>query len=250
MEKELVSIIMPSYQSGLYIADAINSVMRQTYPHWELLITDDASSDNSVQIINAFTSQDERIRLFQLEQNSGVATARNHSIQQAKGRYIAFLDSDDCWHPAKLEKQLAFMQQHLHAFTFTAYQLMNSNGQLLNKTIPVPAKISYQHYLGNTIIGCLTVMIDREKIKHISMPNLKMSQDMALWLSILRNGVTAYGLGEVLAYYRLNPNSNTANKIKAAVYVWKVYRNHEKLSPVSSLRHLIKYAFHAVKKRL
>ena len=250
MEKELVSIIMPSYNNRLYIADAVRSVMQQTYSNWELLITDDASIDDSVQIINSFVSQDKRIRLFKLEKNSGVSAARNYSIQQAKGRYIAFLDSDDCWHSEKLEKQLAFMQHYQYAFTFTSYQLMSSKGVLLNKMIIAPKEMSYKQYLKNTIIGCLTVIIDREKIRDIKVPALQTSQDMALWLDILRTGIHAYGLDEVLAYYRLSSNSNSANKIKAAKQVWTLYRNYEKLSCIVSLYNFLGYTYHAVKKRL
>lgn len=250
MEKELVSVIMPSYNSGAFIAEAIHSVQQQTYLNWELLITDDASDDNTVEIANTFAAQDSRIRLFRLDENSGVAIARNHSIRQAKGRFFAFLDSDDCWHPEKLEKQLAFMRQQQCAFSFTAYQLMNSNGEISHRTISVPPEINHKQYLKNTIIGCLTVMLDKEKIGEFTFPNLRIRQDMALWLTILRNGTNAYGLNEVLAYYRLNPHSISANKINAAKTVWKVYRELEQLSLGRSLYNFIGYAFKAVKKRI
>lgn len=250
MKNGLVSIVMPSYNSSCYIADAIYSVMKQTYISWELLITDDASTDDTVNMVETFIEQDSRIRLFRLEKNSGVATARNFSIQHAKGQFIAFLDSDDVWHPEKLEKQLRFMKEHQYSFTFTAYQLMSHNGEMLDKIINTPESIDYKHYLKNTIIGCLTVMLDREQLGNFLFPNLKTSQDMALWLTILRNGNRAYGLNEVLADYRLSPQSNSGNKRKAAQGVWTVYRKQEKLSWLFSFYNFIGYAWHAVKKRL
>lgn len=250
MKKELVSVIMPSYNSGAFIAEAIRSVLQQTYLNWELLITDDASDDNTVEIVQSFVEQDPRIRLFRIEMNSGVATARNNSISHAKGRFFAFLDSDDCWHPEKLEKQLAFMEQHQCAFSFTAYQLMNANGDISHRTISVPSEISHKQYLKNTIIGCLTVILDKEKIGEFAFPNLRIRQDMALWLTILRDKTNAYGLNEVLAYYRLNPNSISANKVNAAKTVWKVYRELEHLSLAKSIYNFIGYAFKAAKKRI
>ncbi|MDR2868004.1 MAG: glycosyltransferase [Bacteroidales bacterium] len=250
MNDILVSVIMPSYNSAPYISGAIESVLAQKYPHWELLIVDDASSDNSVDIIQPFLSQDDRIQLFRLTTNSGSAVARNHAIDHAGGRYLAFLDSDDQWLPHKLEKQVAVMQQHHAAFTFSAYQVMNHEGTILDKTIHVPAQITYAQYLKNTIIGCLTVMLDREQIPTIAFPPLRSSQDMALWLQILKSGVVAHGLSESLALYRINPNSTTANKGKAAREVWHVYRKVEHLSLLFSLYNFIGYVFHAVKKRL
>ncbi|MDR2979120.1 MAG: glycosyltransferase [Bacteroidales bacterium] len=250
MENELVSIIMPSYSSAPFIADAIRSTLRQTYPHWELLITDDASTDDTLVVVQPFVERDPRVRLFQLTENGGVAAARNHAIGHARGRYLAFLDSDDCWHPEKLEKQLLFMRQQDHAFTFTAYQLMNSDGQILDKTIQIPPQIDYKQYLKNTVIGCLTVMLDRKRVGEVRFPAMRTSQDMALWLRILRKGFTAYGLGDTLAYYRLNPHSNSADKLKAACDVWRVYRDSEKLSWHFALYNFMGYAWRAIRKRL
>ncbi|MDR3046909.1 MAG: glycosyltransferase [Bacteroidales bacterium] len=250
MKENLVSIIMPSYNSASHIAQSIESVLAQSYSCWELLVVDDASSDNTTEIVQKFVNQDERIKLWALPTNYGSAVARNFAIQNASGQFLAFLDSDDLWLLYKLEKQLAFMNHQQAAFSFSAYQLIDDQGNALNKTIPVPATITYSQYLKNTIIGCLTVMLDRKQIPEIVFPNLRSSQDMALWLQILKMGIVAYGFSEPLACYRINPNSTTANKRKAAVGVWHVYRKTERLSLFFSLYNFAGYAFHALKKRI
>jgi teichuronic acid biosynthesis glycosyltransferase TuaG len=137
-----------------------------------------------------------------------------------------------------------------YSFSFTAYALINADGKSLNKTIAAPKKIDYNRYLRNTIIGCLTVIIDKKNVGSFEMPNIKSSHDMALWLQILKRGFCAYGLNEVLANYRIVNTSNTANKKKAALDVWQVYRKTEKLSVLYSAICFIGYAFNAIKKRV
>ncbi|HRS68168.1 MAG TPA: glycosyltransferase, partial [Paludibacteraceae bacterium] len=160
---QLVSIITPAYNSSKFIEETIQSVLAQTYTDWELLITDDCSTDITLEIVEKYAAQDSRIKFFVLDQNSGAAAARNNSLARAQGKYIAFLDSDDLWLPQKLAWQLSYMQEHDCAFSFSDYTLMNEDGVDLNKVIHAPKKINYHHYLRNTIIGCLTVMIDKEK---------------------------------------------------------------------------------------
>jgi teichuronic acid biosynthesis glycosyltransferase TuaG len=246
----LVSIITPSYNTSRFIGETIECVINQTYKNWELLITDDFSVDNSVEIIESYMKKDSRIKLLRMDSNIGAAAARNVSIENAKGRYIAFLDSDDIWKPNKLERQLKFMSDNNYAFTYTAYELINEEGEKLNKIITVPESLNYKQYLKNTIIGCLTVIIDREKTGDFRMPLIKSSHDMALWLQIMKRGFVAYGLNEVLASYRLVSNSNTAKKWKAAQDVWKVYRDIENLSYITSLYLFCWYTFNAIKKRI
>jgi teichuronic acid biosynthesis glycosyltransferase TuaG len=185
-----------------------------------------------------------------MDSNIGAAAARNVSIENAKGRYIAFLDSDDTWKPNKLERQLKFMSDNNYAFTYTAYELINEDGIKLNKIITVPESLNYKQYLKNTIIGCLTVIIDREKTGNFVMPLIKSSHDMALWLLIMKRGVIAFGFKEVTASYRLVSNSNTAKKWKAAKDVWLVYRNFEHLNITLSVYNFTLYAINAIIKRL
>lgn len=248
--QNLVSIIMPSYNASKFIGVAIESVINQTYTSWELLITDDCSIDNTVEIIKSYAALDDRIRIFPQNINNGAALARNISLSHALGRFIAFLDSDDLWAEDKLEKQLIFMKKNQCAFSFSAYNVINESGDKAGKNILVPPKINYNQYLKNTIIGCLTVIIDRKQTGDFYMPNIKSSHDMALWLLIMKRGFEAYGLNEVLASYRLVSNSNTAVKWKAAKDVWRVYREIEGLSLFYASICFCFYSFNAVLKRL
>ncbi len=246
----LVSIITPSYNSEKFIASCIQSVVNQTYENWELLIVDDCSKDNSVALIKELVSNDDRIKPIFLTNNVGPATARNLAIKSAKGRFIAFLDSDDMWVSNKLEEQLKFMEEGSIAFSYTAYIRISEDDTKEYNVIRAPKSMGYQSYLKNTAIGCLTVILDRNKISDVEMPNVRSSQDMALWLKIMRTGVKAYGLNKVLAKYRLVSTSNTSNKIKATLGVWKVYREIEQLSLFYSLYCFVSYAFNAIKRRL
>ena len=246
----LVSIITPSYNSVRFINECICSVLEQTYTNWELLIVDDASEDSSKHLINAFTEKDSRIRPFFLDENVGAAEARNVAINEAKGRYIAFLDIDDVWKKEKLTEQIGFMKNHDIAFSFSSYHPMSEDGNQIFKEIEAPLIMDYNLFLKNTIIGCLTVVLDKSKIGDIRMPNLRTSQDMALWLSIMRSGVSAYGIQKSLAYYRIVETSNTSNKLKVAKGVWDVYRIQEELGYLRSAWCFLNYAFNAVKKRI
>ena len=245
---KLVSIITPCFNSARFIEECIASVLAQTYDNWELIIVDDFSSDISCKLIKKYN--DNRIALIELEANVGPAEARNIAIKKAKGKYIAFLDSDDLWIPKKLEKQIFFMSEKDIAFSFTSYQLISEDGKEKYSTIRAPIKMTYSSYLKNTIIGCLTVIIDREKTIDFLMPNIRSSHDMALWLLIMRRGFDAFGLDENLGRYRIISNSNTSNKLRAAFDVWKVYREVECLGLVYSIWCFIHYAVNAIKKRI
>lgn len=248
-DKPLVSIIMPTYNSERFVSEAIKSVQTQDYKNWELLITDDCSTDSTTEIIRKFAMADSRIKLYELSQNSGAAVARNNSLALANGKYIAFLDSDDFWFKNKLEIQLNFMRGNNAAFTFTSYETVFEDGSP-NNVIHVPSQINYNEYLRNTIIGCLTVVLDREKVGAIKMPDLRRRQDMATWLSILKRGIIAYGIDEPLAGYRIVSDSISHNKWKAAKGVWQVYRNIERLPLWKSSISFLGYAFNAIIKRL
>jgi len=246
----LVSIITPSFNSSKYIKETVDSVLRQTYENWELIIVDDGSKDSSANIIQDLTNTDTRIKGFYFDKNIGAAEARNIAIQQAKGKYIAFLDSNDLWELEKLEKQISFMQTEDIAFSFSTYQPMSEDGSKLYSIIHAPKIVTYSAYLKNTIIGCLTVVIDREKAGNFEMPNIRSSHDMALWLLIMKRGFDAYGLDENLARYRIVSASNTSSKWRAAKDVWKIYREVEKLSFLYSSWCFLNYAFNALVKRI
>ncbi|MAO72355.1 MAG: glycosyl transferase [Flavobacteriales bacterium] len=247
---KLVSIITPSYNSSKFIEDCINSVISQTYLEWEMIIVDDCSNDDSKTLIEKYSKKDNRIKTIFLEENVGAAEARNIAIKESKGKYIAFLDSDDLWKNNKLEKQLDFMSKNDIAFSFTSYQPISENRDEKYSVIVVPKEINYNSYLRNTIIGCLTVIIDREKTGEFYMSNIRSSHDMALWLLIMKRGFSAYGLNENLAYYRVVSTSNTSKKWKAAKDVWHVYRKVEKLNLIYSVICFVSYVYNAIKKRI
>lgn len=246
----LVSVIMPCYDMERFIAHSIESVVNQSFADLELLIVDDASNDTTTEVVRHYCEHDDRVKLTVKAQHTGIADSRNHAIRQARGRYIAFLDADDLWHTDKLERQLAFMKEKNVAFSYTAYKLIDEEGRPLPKTIATAGQLRYEDYLKNTIIGCSTVMLDKEKTGEVSVPSFRTSQDTATWLKLLRQGFIAYALDEVLVSYRIRRQSASANKLKASHDLWKVYRQQEQLSLGQALCYFASYAYHAIRKRL
>ncbi|HGH1671491.1 glycosyltransferase family 2 protein [Bacillus thuringiensis] len=246
-EPPYVSVITPSYNSIRFIGETISSVQNQSYENWEMIIVDDGSTDQSAVKIKEIIEGDSRIRLLSLKENVGAAKARNLAIQEARGRYIAFLDSDDIWLPHKLKTQLLFMEEMNIAFSYASYSLIDENGNELNREVSAPKSVDYHYLVGNTIIGCLTVMIDREKIPYVEMPSIQ-PEDTALWLNLLHEGYEAKGIQQVLAKYRIVTNSVSRNKIRAAFRYWKLLREQERLNSVQIFYYFSKYAYHAYKK--
>lgn len=242
----LVSIITPLYNSAKFIAEAIQSVLAQTFTEWEIIIVDDCSTDNSVEIVDNYQSIDSRIKLIRLETNSGPAIARNRAIEEAKGRYIAFLDSDDTWLPQKLEKQISFMKENKSVLSYAGYQKIDENGNSRG-IVNVPLSVNYDTMLDSNYIPCLTAIYDSFKLGKIYMPNI-MGQDYGLWLKILKMGHVAYGINEPLAYYRERKKSFSSNKLTAARHQWKVYREVERLSLFNSVYHFMKYSYIGLRK--
>jgi glycosyltransferase involved in cell wall biosynthesis len=239
-----VSIISPSFNSAEFIAATVQSVLNQSIECWEMIIVDDCSTDNSVEVIQPFVEMDSRIKLIRLTKNSGAAVARNTAIEAAKGRYIAFLDSDDLWLPDKLEKQLAFMQENNYPFSFTTYDKINEEGDVFGH-VGVPTKASYSDLLKTCSIGCLTAMYDTEYFGKVYMPLIRKRQDLGLWLKLLRKTDYAYGLNETLAQYRVHKRSISANKLSAASYTWRLYRDVEKLNFLKASYYFSHYAVRA-----
>ncbi|GAF64969.1 putative glycosyltransferase [Bacillus sp. TS-2] len=246
--RPLVSIVTPVFNSEKFIGEMIKSVQQQTYKQWELIMVDDCSTDRSEEIINKIIQEDERIKLISLKENKGAAIARNTAIQEARGKYLAFLDSDDLWLPQKLEKQVQFMEKHKYVFSFTAYRLIKEDGEKRNKVIPAPAVITYEYLLKNTIIGCLTVMINIEEVGKVQMPTIRTRQDFVLWLQILKSGYHAYGINEELACYRKVQHSISSNKWKTAKRNWEIYRQFEKLPFFKACYVFMNYAWNGLRK--
>lgn len=247
--EELVSIIMPNYNGGKYLKETLESVLAQTYTNWELLFVDDCSTDNSLEIINEYQARDERIKIFKKEKNTGAAQSRNYALREAKGRWIAFLDSDDLWREDKLEKQINFMKENECAFSFSWYEVINAESEKLNAFCPNQKEYTYKDILKHCSIGCLTAVYDREIIGIVYMPVEAIKrEDFACWLSILRNGKTAKCLPETLAFYRVHSNSVSSNKFKMIKWQWNVYRKVERLSFIKSCYYMAHWAIKGVLK--
>ncbi len=246
----LVSVIMPCYNTEKFIAKSIESVIRQTYLNWELIITDGPSSDNTASIVRAYCEQDQRIHLIVPSKRRGIADARHNSIQNARGEYLAFLDSDDIWVKDKLEKQIAFMKKEGYAFTYGNYEIIDDDGTPIGKIIRNGGVVDYNKYLRNTIIGCGSVMLDKNRIGQILQPAEDVNDDMALWCSIMRHGIKAYPMDEVLYQYRIRDDGASSQRMKMVKSVWKVYQKQEKLSLPKSVFCFTSYAFNALLKRL
>lgn len=237
----LVTVVMPTYNSASFFAESIDSVRLQTLEDWELIVVDDCSADDTVAKLKAYTKNDPRIKVIVLDENSGAAVARNTAIKLAKGRYIAFLDSDDRWLSYKLEKQLEFMRKNNYCLTYTAYDVVNEKDLLINHK-SIPSKVKYSDLLKTNSIGCLTAMYDTHSLGKIYMPLIRKRQDLGLWLKILKNVDFAYGLNESLALYRTRKNSISSNKLSAAAYTWRLYREVEELNYLKALYYFSHYA--------
>ena len=250
MNRPLISIIIPVYNAEKFIEDTINTVINQTYDNYEIILIDDCSTDNSVNIINKYLN--DNIRLYKNKENIGVGLTRNVGIKHSKGDYIAFLDADDLWDKDKLEKQVKFMQDNNYVFTYTGYVFSNALGEPTGKKIFVPSKCNYNGYLKTTIIWTSTVMLDMNYFtkEDIYMPNQRRGEDGATWLKLLKKVDYAYGYNEILSRYRRTKNSLSSNKFKSIARVWNLYYKNEELGLFKSMYYFMHYSVNATRKRL
>lgn len=234
MEKDLVSIIMPSYNTASYIRETIQSVMHQTYQNWELIIVDDCSTDNTYEIVASV--KDERIKYFYNEKNSGAAVSRNRALREAKGRWIAFLDSDDLWMPEKLEKQIHFMEKNGYSFSYTNYEEIDVKGNSIGVKVGGPKKITKIGMFNYCWPGCLTVMYDFEKIGLIQIEDIKKNNDYAMWLKVCKKA-ECYLLDEYLGKYRKGREGSVSTHSIRIMIGWhyKLFREAEKQGVVRSM---------------
>jgi teichuronic acid biosynthesis glycosyltransferase TuaG len=247
-QENLVSIITPSYNSEKFISKTINSILNQTYNNWELLITDDCSTDETLNIIRSFQENDNRIKLFKLAANKGAGVARNNSIEKAKGRFIAFLDSDDQWKPNKLEIQIDFMLSNSLALTYSGYDVINENGIYL-KNIRPPKVVNFQKIISNNYIGCLTAVYDTKIIGKHYMPKIRRRQDWVLWINIIKIIRETKGIENSLAIYTDRKNSISDNKFLMLKYNWQVYSKYLRYNKVKSIILIFNFLIHyAIKK--
>lgn len=248
----MISIIVPVYNAEKYIETTIEMVRRQTFGDWELILVDDCSKDCSASVIRKCIGNDaEKICLIQKTVNEGAAKARNTGIAAAKGRYIAFLDADDIWHPKKLEKEMAFMEKHDAAFVFSGYQFGDENGAPTGKAVHVPKTLQYKEALSRTVIFTSTVLLDTQKISKelIYMPAIG-SEDTATWWRILKKGFTAYGLDEPLAIYRRPEQSLSSDKGTAVKRIWNLYRTVAGMNAAAAFFYMFRWAWRATVRRV
>lgn len=244
-DSPVVSIITPAHNSERFLPETIRSVLAQTFSQWEMIIVDDVSTDSTVEIVRSFAKDDRRIRLLQLPAKGGAAGARNAGMHAARGRFLAFLDSDDLWLPQKLEVQVEAMEKMGAAFTYAGYRMIDETGTIVGRPIIAPPSMSYRQLLKNTAIGCLTVMLDREVCAGARMPALKRHEDLAMWYALLKRGIVARGIPQDLARYRIVRGSRSRDKLSTAAHMWKVYREVEKLSLPDALWCFANYSWRA-----
>ena len=238
MEEKLVSIIMPTYNCAKFIKCTIDSIIRQSYNNWELIIVDDCSQDDTEQVVKSYSIKDNRIKYFRFDVNQGAAKARTKAMKLAQGNYIAFLDSDDIWLEDKINKQLDFMNKYNYNFSCTSYEQINENGERNGKIIKAKKKVDYNRLLLDCPVGNSSVMYNVDKLGKFEVPDIKKRNDDALWLQILKKEKYIYGFDEVLMQYRIRKNSISRNKLDLIKYHWQLYREIEHLSIVRSLFHI------------
>lgn len=231
---DMVSIIMPSYNTSEYIADSIKSVINQTYVNWELIIVDDCSVDDTDNVIKQF--DDMRIKYLKNKKNSGAAVSRNRALKEARGKWIAFLDSDDLWLPEKLEKQIAFMKNRGYCFSYTNYIEIDEESKPNGIHVTGPKKITKNGMYNYCWPGCLTVMYDAETVGLIQIEDIKKNNDYAMWLKVCKKA-ECYLLDEVLAKYRRGRiGSVSSHSIKTMIkWHYKLFREAEKQNVISAV---------------
>ncbi|MBU7465862.1 glycosyltransferase family 2 protein [Lactiplantibacillus pentosus] len=246
MNKIEVSVILPVYNSQQFVRTAIDSVLGQSLKAFELIIVNDASTDDTEKIVHSY--DDQRIVYIRLKNNSGVATARNTGIKLARGKFIAFIDSDDFWSKEKLQRQISFMNENKINFSYSNYSLMNIRGKVIKRINNLPKKNTYQSLLKTNSIPLLTVIIDRRLIRQYGFLDIH-HEDYATWLQILREtGECAILHPQITAYYRVRENSVSSNKLKSLSWTWQIYRKSEHISIVKSIYFLACNAVHGLLK--
>jgi len=235
----LVSIITPTFNSAKYITETIQSVQNQTHENWEMILVDDCSSDNTVDLIKDFIANDNRIQLYQLDSNSGPAVARNKGIENVKGKYMTFLDADDIWFDDFLESSIKTIQTTGVHFVFSSYKRSDESLNFIYSDFIVPQKVTYTDILKSNSISCLTAFLDIKTLGKKTMPLIRKRQDMGLWLQYLKEIPFAYGIQEPKAIYRIRENSLSRKKSNLIKYQWQFYREVEKLNIFQSVYYML-----------
>lgn len=240
---ELVSIITPTYNTEKFITETLKSVQNQTYQNWEMILVDDASTDETVKIIQDFAEKDSRIKLFKLEKNSGNGFARNIALEKAVGKYIAYLDADDLWFPNKLEKQIQFLKENNLPFTFSFYDCIDEEGNSLNRRVEAPVNLTYDELFFCNYVGNLTAIYDADYFGKIIIEATQKRQDWRLWLTILKQIQVTKPVPESLAFYRIRKDSISSSKFKLIKHNFGVYREFHGFNFVFSVLLMVRFLF-------
>lgn len=244
----MVSVIMPAYNAEAYIETAIRSVMDQTLADWELIVIDDCSRDATVEIVERLACEDSRITLLRNEVNMGVSKTRNRGMDLASGSFIALLDSDDVWHPKKLEKQVECLKQTCADFAYCSYAIVSADGEKVKADYIVPENITFESMLRENVIGCSAVLLTAPVVQKYRFGSDFYHEDYVLWMQLLRAGYRACGVKEILVDWRYIENSRSFDKRKSAQNRWLIYRKCLGLSLMQSLWAFLGYATSGVKK--
>ena len=249
MKIPYISIIMPAYNAAPFIGAAVESVLNQTFDDFELIIIDDCSKDETPAIIRSYALRDTRIIFLRNPENVGVSKTRNYGIAQARGEWIAFLDSDDMWRPDKLEKQINLLDEHPEVqISYTASSFIDYAGNPFNYVLPAEAKTTYRTLLRMNLMSCSSVMVRKDVISQVKMADDRMHEDYSAWLQILREVPYAYGINEPLLIYRLSKNSKSSNRIKSAKMIYASYR-HVGYGAATAALFMIRYSIFSITKR-
>ena len=241
--KDLVSILTPTFNAEKFIRATIKSVQEQTYENWEMILVDDASTDNTVSIIEDFAQRDNRIKLFKFSENRGNGFARNAALDKATGKYIAYLDADDLWFPSKLEKQIQFLNANNLHFTFSYYDSIDEEGNNLNRRVESPNPLIYKQLFFCNYVGNLTAIYDADYFGKIILETSQKRQDWRLWLTILKQIKTAEVVPESLAFYRIRKDSISSSKFKLIKHNFGVYREFHRYNFMSSVLLMMRFLF-------
>ena len=245
-----VTVITPCYNAEKFIADCINSVLTQTYQNWELLLIDDCSTDKTLSIIQAFSKEDERIKIYKTEfPSGGPSHPRNIGLRHAQGDFIAFLDADDLWLPNKLEEQINFAIKNNFSFIYSDYEKVSISGERNNRILRMKSQVTYADILHCCEIPCLTVFIKKSLIQKKIFREIG-KEDYVLWLQILKSGYVAHNTQRVHALYRVNSISRSSNKFQMIYQQWVVLRDFEKIPLVKASYFLLSYTIKGLIKYL
>jgi len=245
-----VDVIMPNYNKSQYLEESINSIIYQDYKNWNLIIIDNASTDDSKKVLDKFKSRYDKIKVVYLKKNKGVSFSRNLGMRLSKGEYLAFLDSDDYWAKGKLSEQINFMQKYNHVFTYTDFTpfISKNNVKIFKKKVIAPNNFKFEQFLNDTSISTSSMMLKKSSIKTIKFPIIKNFEDYFFKCKILKEIKFATNLNLNMMYYRITKNSLSSNRFRNAYWLFYINMRYNKLSIFRNMKSLLLVSLSSIKK--